>query len=550
MRWFYSLALWALIAAATTLALWPRVFEGLFVFDEGFIATGGLLITRGALPIRDFYVIYGPGQYYWTAAVLWLLGEDLYWTRAAYLCQLVLLCLVVAQCAAAVVPSWRRPGALVCAGAFVLICGVLLPSPGYAAVPAVALLLGAALCFGRWVLTARPRALFGASLLVALSGTFRWDFALYGFVALTVAAAAFACLRGGPLPRVAAALVAAAAPGAMVLLAAFAPFVVLAGASRWFDEVPWFLSMEYGRWRNLEFVRPNLEALMQAAHKAHFVGVLRQAALLCIGAASMVIPLAALLLACKRLRRALPDSPGGPDALALLLAILGLLLCIQWRVRSGFPQAFPALVVAIPLAAYLVSSLFGAGVLTTRRRRWVLGALLVPALLLSGYFWLDGFRAARERTVEILGLTRASHIRISNSAASREHWQAYVALVQHVQRESAPGEAIFSGVVDTSRLVANDAMLYFLADRPAATRWIEMEPGLTNTAAGQRELIWSLERHQVRLIVLWNYLSNEPNATARSNGVHLFSEFVAANYEESARFGGYRVLRRREDLRP
>ena len=41
-------------------------------FDEGFIVTGALQMQHGGLPIRDFFVIYGPGQYSrFRAACMW-----------------------------------------------------------------------------------------------------------------------------------------------------------------------------------------------------------------------------------------------------------------------------------------------------------------------------------------------------------------------------------------------------------------------------------------------------------------------------------------------
>jgi hypothetical protein len=41
--------------------------------------------------------------------------------------------------------------------------------------------------------------------------------------------------------------------------------------------------------------------------------------------------------------------------------------------------------------------------------------------------------------------------------------------------------------VDTSRLFINDPMVYFLAARRPATRFMQMEPGLSNTTGASRK---------------------------------------------------------------
>ena len=126
---------------------------------------------------------------------------------------------------------------------------------------------------------------------------------------------------------------------------------------------------------------------------------------------------------------------------------------------------------------------------------------------------------------------------------------SYRELIEFVRANTAPNEPIFSGVQDTSRLFANDSMFYFVADRPSATRWVEMEPGLTNTERGQREVVDVLDRQRVRVLVLWKMLSNEPNATSRSNGVHLLDDYVRDNYFRARQFGDYLVMIRSTPFR-
>ena len=43
-------------------------------FDEGMILTGAMRVASGAIPHRDFYTNYGPGQFYVLAGIFWAFG--------------------------------------------------------------------------------------------------------------------------------------------------------------------------------------------------------------------------------------------------------------------------------------------------------------------------------------------------------------------------------------------------------------------------------------------------------------------------------------------
>ena len=121
-------------------------------------------------------------------------------------------------------------------------------------------------------------------------------------------------------------------------------------------------------------------------------------------------------------------------------------------------------------------------------------------------------------------------------------WAHYAELIDYIRSRTADGEAIYSGAIDHSRLVINDCMLYFLANRPPADRFTELEPGFANTRSGQREILKALQDKSVRLVVLLDWDSNEPNLTSVSNGVRDLDDFLAEHYRPSRKFGRYTVL--------
>jgi hypothetical protein len=86
-------------------------------------------------------------------------------------------------------------------------------------------------------------------------------------------------------------------------------------------------------------------------------------------------------------------------------------------------------------------------------------------------------------------------------------------------------------------------MLYFLANRSPADRFLELEPGISNTRRGQEEIINAIKQRNVHLIVLSDILSNdEPNQTSKSNGLTMLDEFIRANYHFDRSFGHQMVF--------
>jgi hypothetical protein len=170
---------------------------------------------------------------------------------------------------------------------------------------------------------------------------------------------------------------------------------------------------------------------------------------------------------------------------------------------------------------------------------------LLLVLLPARVFYTDMLRPAFSGAWAPAGIPKASFARVSRDGGSPAAWARYKDLVSYIQAHTEVGEAIYSGAKDSSRLFVNDAMLYFIADRPSATRWVEMEPGLSNTLKGQQEIIDELQSKGVRLVVLWDIVShNEPNATARSNGVHVLDAYIAENFPERKTFGDCTVAMR------
>jgi hypothetical protein len=122
-------------------------------------------------------------------------------------------------------------------------------------------------------------------------------------------------------------------------------------------------------------------------------------------------------------------------------------------------------------------------------------------------------------------------------------------VLDEVHRLTAPGEAIFVANSRHDLIRVGNPLLYTLLDRPNATRYDVMQPGVVTTEAVQREIVESLAG--VRVVVRWLHPTAsdpEPNGAGRSSGVKILDTYLANEFCEQARIGNYAVLLRAERM--
>ena len=516
-----------LIFLLVGLALAPGVFATLSFFDTGFLVSGAMEILRGGLPMRDFFVIYGPGQYYLTAAAMAVFGEDLAVLNVLHLAFMAGLGTLLAVLAARVCPLAPRVAACGTALVFTAFSVCFPPSPGYAAVTATLVLLLALMQVVRREDATPAGALLRASALIGLAGLVRWDFGLLGFVALCLT-----WLAGRP-SAVGPGLARLSLPGLALGVLFFLPFVWLCGWGRWWTEVPVFHLREFGEWRGLSFIEPNVERLRIALSIPQILTAVSRWIAFLLPFVLLAMGLPTVLW---RLFKAPPDDGRYRDRLALALCLLCLVLLNQQRVRTGLEQGFPALAVSLPIATYLP----GVWSADVRRVAWLLP--LVVALIMV-HEAEDAW--SQQLDMHAVSLPRYTGWRVGDQPRAVQRAQLYGQLVQTLRTEIPAGQRLYSGVVDTSRLWVNDPMLYFLSDRRSATRWIEMEPGLVNAPQRQPGVVEELERYAPPRLALFNIRSGEPNRTAHSNGPSAIDQYVREHYEKSEAIGAYQIWNRR-----
>ena len=118
---------------------------------------------------------------------------------------------------------------------------------------------------------------------------------------------------------------------------------------------------------------------------------------------------------------------------------------------------------------------------------------------------------------------------------------------EYLRSHSQPGEPIFVGTSRHDRIFANDLLIYFLAERPSATRYAELHPGLATTLPVQQAIAEELAAKNVQWVALMKaFDAREPNASSTSSGVTFLDDYIREHYQPETTFGNYQVLRKRQ----
>jgi hypothetical protein len=110
-----------------------------------------------------------------------------------------------------------------------------------------------------------------------------------------------------------------------------------------------------------------------------------------------------------------------------------------------------------------------------------------------------------------------------------------------------PGDSVFVANPRHDLVHEGHTLLYVLLQRPSATDYDVMQPGVVTTGAVQAMMIASLQASRPRIVVRWTDADAsrpEPNGAGRSSGVFALDRYLARSYRPAARFGDYTVLTR------
>jgi hypothetical protein len=122
----------------------------------------------------------------------------------------------------------------------------------------------------------------------------------------------------------------------------------------------------------------------------------------------------------------------------------------------------------------------------------------------------------------------------------------HIQTVEFLEAHTRPGDTLYVGLPQHDRILINDNLTYFAAQRLPATKWSHFDPYLQNSVPIQQEMISDLERNKPPYVVLDREFDvlQEPNGSSVHTGVHLLDVYIAQHYRLVKTFGEMTILER------
>jgi hypothetical protein len=501
----------ALGILAIAAGLWgtsKMILQPVLIYDEGIILTDSSMVLSGSIPYRDFYTNYPPGIFVMLAALWKAFGVSLITERLLGAFLHVAIAALAGRLAGRVL---SRRFSLITAG-IVLMWLIRLRSVPFAWIAGLMM----ALLFGELALRAleRPSAARCVLAGIALGGIacLRHDLFVYLCAALGVAGVAWILRhRRVRLPRIGAEAFSVALGACLPVLLVWGPALARSGVD---------LPLHDVLVDQVRYVQP---ARLTPLPAEWWMPKVFEASVLF----TLIAPLVALAMLFF-------DEWSSTTAFvgALSLAVLPQML--------GRTEMFHSLYTVTPaliLLVALIERLFARGATMFGGPLWAILAIAYLVIPTTQHLARD-LRAPRWRVDDERYCDLPE--RDLESARARQE------VLDFVHQNTSPGEPIFVGLKDHRIVLGNEMELYFLADRPGATRYMQFDPNMTNRLEEQQSMIADFERARLRVAILTDpiYDNIEPNQSSIP-GADLLDRYFAENFRVVEEVGHYRLLLRR-----
>ena len=520
------------------------------VFDEGILLTGTMRTMAGEVLHRDFNYNYGPAPFYILGGLFKLFGPSVLVERLASVfsnsCLVVTMYLLVRKFCGR---------ALAAGAAIVCMLWVIGLAMGVG-------LISQALCiltlWTSWLILPvtderlQRRRAVAAGALAAITFLFRYDLGV-GIVAANVVAMVIMTWLQKPRERRSphwlvtrmigpylAAFLIAVSPAAIAYLSV-APIHDL------LYDVVIYMAKYYRLGRALPFPR------FQSGSSVGEVAVYLLPVIITL---SVWIVVRWLI---TRRGRAIQQSAGGvPDWINLLvsLTVVAALICMKGLIRVGVGAMYGSVIACVLLGAVLFHH-------RTMLNIWLRGLLTATLALfvVAAVFFTEGqlFNQQHLRPLAINWLVTPARQPPSPAFRSWCHDDTpitkgfcflldedHIQTVRYLDAHTVPGDYLYVGLDHHDRIIANDMITYFAAQRLPAVKWTEFDPFLENRGDIQQEMIAELEQHKPPYVVLDSEYDKawEPNGSSVSTGVHLLDDYISAHYKTVEQYGELTILQR------
>jgi hypothetical protein len=531
-----------LLAVVLAVALlWNTLSEHVNAYDEGLALYNAERVLEGAVPYRDFWTPYAPGQFYTLAILFKWLGPSALVERLWDALTRLVLAVVIFLVARAV----TSPKAAMFPALLALLWLASGGFHGYPVLPALLCALVSVIGIISYAQLSRPRWLWVAGVAAGLATFYRHDVGLYFVVpeVLILGAATFAMGRESQRPgawwwRIVSSEVVYLIGLLLILGPVLVYLLAVVPTGELWSNLVAFPAKSLHRVRALPLPSPlaPIQVLVggnySAASAVKFVVTTWLPFYLPLAIFALAIA-QVIGLPSLRARRSNSSARWG----TALLTAAGILLLCQGFNRADWIHLFPASLIALILLASILDA-----VLPIMGR-----GQAVALVLITGCVLLLPYVALPVRTWFVFSHSplpcRTSRIipRAGGLCIDPDEQRA----VCFIQSHTSKHERIFVGNARHDQIFTNDILFYFLADRGSATKYHELHPGLATTLPVQAQIVDDLIRNHVRYVVLWSGVGStreEPNESGRSSGVNLLDRFLRTHYRRVETYGLYAVL--------
>lgn len=503
--------------------------SGLNIYDEAITLYGAKLISGGAMPYRDFWTIYAPGEYYFLAGLMPLFDWDIAASRILSLLIFFLTAYLIYTITKKT--SSRNFAILAFIAAIFRISFISAYSRSVTTIVLIALLN--ILLFEKFFRERKLAMLFTCGLLTGLAAFFRHDSGAYIFGASFITIFLFGLREGSPrqFGLVLKYLFMYIAGTAAMFIPLALPFLLNVPIKSLINQlftVPATVFPEYRAIPHPDPISPLfLENTLTAKVSGFWEGMI------------FYIPILAIIIFLfNMLKSKLFQDKSSEFYLSILLLTTGLLFLNQARIRSDMEHLYPSMIFTIPLIFLLLKNIEKQKV-----RNWV--TILFLMLFLS-------FPLAKKAQVVYngylsdssgsLNIEHAQTIRLDKTFADN-----YRRMVDYIRNNIPTDEMIYSGVTDHSRFLLNDVMLYYLSDRKSGTFYHELHPGVTTKQNIQLKILNDLNNNNVNYLILKETVNPRQNKEILNikSGSDYLDRYISREFETDKTFGEYTIKMRR-----
>lgn len=510
-------------------------FEPLInVYDEGIVLLGAELVSDGKIPYRDFWTMYGPGQFYLTSWLFSVFGHtDLVVRTMGMLEKAIITSLSY------VIISRLAPKAYsIAATAIILFMLISAHLEAFPAFPALTLALVSVLLAEKG-LHGKTSYMFLAGISTGLAASFRHDLGLYSALGISISSIIVNLLQAPSTRHALYKSIRQIIIYGAGTLAVFAPIMAFllytVPLADLYENLIYIPSKIYPAVRSIPF--PKLHALLALDIPAFVVYV---PFILVVS-----ISITELYTKAKKKKTTFRTSDGNESwVLIPMILITCLLFTLKGMVRVSSFHMIQALVFSvILLAAYFPRINW-----KSKPDKFVLlpSFLLATALLASTTF--SGAIETVDGAFKIIGGKSNVIANCTNPVLPRMRCVGidndYLSAAKVVMKKTQPNDKIYVGTTRHDKLFANAVTFYFVAERQPAVKWHDLHPGVQSQERIQLQMIGQMRESPPKIVVLdsrWDD-AEEPNDSRLANGSKLLDSYIQANYKETQRFGTVQVL--------